>query len=90
MRSTLNIDGVADIRQPQRLFAVMNINGRWVLGDYVKSGSVWFRHQSGADCYRKIRRLRDWVTISGRYQKMKKNPAAHCYWIPVLVIMRYF
>ncbi|MDF2789722.1 MAG: hydroxyglutarate oxidase [Neobacillus sp.] len=39
------IKGVADIRNPQVLFAVMHINGRWVFGEYVKSESVWFRHQ---------------------------------------------
>ncbi|MDQ1000576.1 tRNA G10 N-methylase Trm11 [Neobacillus niacini] len=39
------IKGVADIRNPQRLLAVMHLNGRWVFGDYVKSESVWFRHQ---------------------------------------------
>jgi tRNA G10 N-methylase Trm11 len=39
------IKGVADIRNPQVLFAVMHVNGRWVFGDYVKSESVWFRHQ---------------------------------------------
>jgi tRNA G10 N-methylase Trm11 len=41
----LQIKGVADIRQPQRLFGVMNINGRWVFGDYVESESVWYQHQ---------------------------------------------
>jgi tRNA G10 N-methylase Trm11 len=41
----LNIKGVGDLRQPQRLLAVMNINGRWIFGDYVKSESVWFHHQ---------------------------------------------
>lgn len=39
------IKGIADIRHPQRMFAVMHVNGRWVFGDYVKSESVWFRHQ---------------------------------------------
>ncbi len=39
------IKGVADIRNPQRLLAVMHVNGRWVFGDYLKSESVWFRHQ---------------------------------------------
>lgn len=41
----LRINGIADIRNPQRLFAVMRVNGRYVFGDYVKSESVWFRHQ---------------------------------------------
>jgi tRNA G10 N-methylase Trm11 len=39
------IKGVADIRNPQRVLAVMHVNGRWIFGDYVKSESVWFRHQ---------------------------------------------
>jgi tRNA G10 N-methylase Trm11 len=39
------IKGVADIRNPQVLFAVMQVNGRWVFGNYVKGESVWFRHQ---------------------------------------------
>lgn len=41
----LQINGVADIRQPKRLFGVMNINGRWVFGDYVESESLWYQHQ---------------------------------------------
>ena len=41
----LTIKGRADIRNPQRLFAVMHVNGRWVFGDYVKAESIWFRHQ---------------------------------------------
>ncbi|NYE08564.1 tRNA G10 N-methylase Trm11 [Bacillus niacini] len=39
------IKGVVDIRNPQRFFAVMHVNRRWVFGDYMKSESVWFRHQ---------------------------------------------
>ncbi|MEH7179158.1 TRM11 family SAM-dependent methyltransferase [Neobacillus vireti] len=41
----LMIKGVGDLRNPQRLFAVMYVNGRWVFGDYVKAESVWFHHQ---------------------------------------------
>lgn len=41
----LKINGSADIRSPQRLFAIMRVNGRWVFGDYVKAESIWFRHQ---------------------------------------------
>lgn len=41
----LRIQGTADIRHPQRLFAIMHVNGRWVFGDYVKSESIWFHHQ---------------------------------------------
>lgn len=41
----LQINGFADLRRPQCLYGVMNINGRWIFGDYVESESVWFRHQ---------------------------------------------
>ncbi len=41
----LKINGVGDIDNPERLFAVRNVNGRWLFGDYVKGESVWFRHQ---------------------------------------------
>ncbi|SDM86392.1 tRNA G10 N-methylase Trm11 [Bacillus sp. OK048] len=41
----LQLVGNADIHNPQRLFAIMNRNGRWVFGEYLKSESVWFRHQ---------------------------------------------
>lgn len=47
----LKINGVADIRHPQRLFGVMIVNGRWVFGDYVKSEPVWFRHQQKPHSY---------------------------------------
>ncbi len=47
----LHINGVADIHHPQRLFGVMVVNGRWVLGDYVKSESIWFRHQQKPHSY---------------------------------------
>lgn len=47
----LQINGVADIRHPQRLFGVMVVNGRWVFGDYVKSEPVWFRHQQKPHSY---------------------------------------
>jgi tRNA G10 N-methylase Trm11 len=45
------IKGAADIRNPQRLLAVMHVNGRWVFGDYTKSESVWFRHQQKPHSY---------------------------------------
>jgi len=47
----LHIHGVADILHPKRLFGVMVVNGRWVFGDYVKSESVWFRHQRKPHSY---------------------------------------
>ncbi len=47
----LHINGVADIHHPQRLFGVMVVNERWVFGDYVKSESIWFRHQQKPHSY---------------------------------------
>ncbi len=47
----LHINGIADIYEPKRLFGVMYINGRWIFGDYVKSESVWFRHQQKPHSY---------------------------------------
>ncbi|WP_040205841.1 TRM11 family SAM-dependent methyltransferase [Neobacillus jeddahensis] len=47
----LHINGEADLHQPDCLFGVMNVNGRWVFGDYLKSESVWFRHQKKPHSY---------------------------------------
>lgn len=47
----LHINGIADIHHPKHLFGVMNVNGRWVFGDYIKSESVWFRHQQKPHSY---------------------------------------
>lgn len=47
----LHINGQADLRHPDRLFGVMNIDGSWVFGEYVKSESVWFRHQKKPNGY---------------------------------------
>lgn len=47
----LHINGKADMHHPQHLFGIMNVNGRWVIGDYVKSESVWFRHQQKPHSY---------------------------------------
>ncbi|WP_342434007.1 RNA methyltransferase [Neobacillus sp. FSL H8-0543] len=41
----LHINGEADFQDPGRLFGVMNVNDRWIFGDYVKSEAVWYRHQ---------------------------------------------
>jgi tRNA G10 N-methylase Trm11 len=41
----MQINGVGCLHDPERQFAVMYVNGRWVFGDYVKGESVWFRHQ---------------------------------------------
>ncbi|WP_256942524.1 TRM11 family methyltransferase [Bacillus sp. OV166] len=47
----IHINGQADLRHPDRLFGVMNIDGSWVFGEYVKSESVWFRHQKKPNGY---------------------------------------
>jgi tRNA G10 N-methylase Trm11 len=47
----LHINGDADFQHPDRLFGVMNINGGWVLGEYVKSEPVWFQHQKKPHSY---------------------------------------
>jgi len=47
----LHIKGKADLRDPDRLFGVMHVNEKWVFGEYVKSESVWFRHQQKPNGY---------------------------------------
>jgi tRNA G10 N-methylase Trm11 len=47
----LHINGKADLRHPDRWFGVMDVNGRWVFGEYLKSESVWFRHQQKPNGY---------------------------------------
>jgi tRNA G10 N-methylase Trm11 len=47
----LHVNGQADFHQPDRLFGVMNVNGGWVFGEYVKSESVWFQHQKKPNGY---------------------------------------
>lgn len=47
----LHINGTADFHHPDRLLGVMNVNGRWVFGDYVKSEAIWFRHQKKPNGY---------------------------------------
>ncbi|MFZ3580424.1 TRM11 family SAM-dependent methyltransferase [Virgibacillus sp. DJP39] len=41
----LYVNGKADLHNPDQLFGVMNVNGRWIFGDYAKSEAVWFQHQ---------------------------------------------
>ncbi|MBY0123549.1 TRM11 family methyltransferase [Bacillus sp. S/N-304-OC-R1] len=47
----LHINGVADLRQPQRIFAVIVVNGRWMFGDYVEGEPIWFQHQQKPHSY---------------------------------------
>jgi tRNA G10 N-methylase Trm11 len=41
----LHINGEADFQNPDHLFAVMNVNDKWIFGDYVKAEAIWYRHQ---------------------------------------------
>lgn len=47
----LHVNGQADFHHPDRLFGVMNVNGEWIFGEYVKSESVWFQHQKKPNGY---------------------------------------
>lgn len=47
----LQIKGVAELHHPQCLFGVMEVNGRWVFGDFCESESIWFRHQQKPNQY---------------------------------------
>ena len=47
----LHINGQADMLHPNRLFGVMNVNGQWVFGEYVKAESVWYKHQKKPNGY---------------------------------------
>jgi len=47
----LHVNGKADLRFPDQSFGIMHVNGRWVFGEYVKSESVWFRHQKKPNGY---------------------------------------
>jgi tRNA G10 N-methylase Trm11 len=47
----LHINGIADLRQPDRLFGVISVNGIWVFGEYAKSEAIWFRHQQKPNGY---------------------------------------
>lgn len=40
-----SIRGVADMRQPQRLYGLMRYGGQWLFGPCLDSESVWLRHQ---------------------------------------------
>jgi tRNA G10 N-methylase Trm11 len=47
----LHVNGEADFHNPDRLFGVMNVNGGWVFGEYVKNEAVWLRHQKKPHSY---------------------------------------
>lgn len=47
----LHLKGVADLHHPQHVFGVINIDDRWLFGDYRKSESIWFHHQQKPHSY---------------------------------------
>ncbi|MBD8069528.1 RsmD family RNA methyltransferase [Bacillus sp. PS06] len=47
----LLINGEPDLINPDRLFAVMEVNGRWVFGDFHKSEAIWLQHQKKPNDY---------------------------------------
>lgn len=47
----LRLKGVANLQNPQLIFGVINLDGRWLFGKYVKSESVWFHHQQKPHSY---------------------------------------
>ncbi|MDN3017244.1 RNA methyltransferase [Paenibacillus sp. BSR1-1] len=47
----LHVNGKADLREPDQLLGIMYVNGRWIFGEYVKSESIWFRHQQKPNDY---------------------------------------
>lgn len=47
----LVVDSEADFDNPDRLFGVMYVNGRWVFGDYAKNEPVWLHHQKKPHSY---------------------------------------
>lgn len=55
----LQVSSEADFHHPDRLFGVVNVNGRWVFGDYVKSEPVWLRHQKKPHSYSTALNTRD-------------------------------
>lgn len=47
----LHIPGEADLINPQLLFGIMNVNGRWVFGHYYKNKATWLHHQNKPHSY---------------------------------------
>jgi len=40
----MNIEGEADVRQPDYVFGLLTLGGRWYFGNYIKSKAVWLEH----------------------------------------------
>ncbi len=45
------IDGEPNLSKPDRIFALMHVNGRWVFGEYYKNNAIWLRHQKKPHSY---------------------------------------
>ncbi|WP_245976071.1 TRM11 family SAM-dependent methyltransferase [Paenibacillus prosopidis] len=40
----MHIEGEADVHNPDYVFGIITLGGRWYFGNYVKSKSVWLQH----------------------------------------------
>lgn len=40
----MHIEGEADVRNPERVFGIVPLGGRWYFGHYVESEPVWYHH----------------------------------------------
>lgn len=38
------VQGLADVQNPDKIFGIVTLGGRWYLGNYIKSESVWLHH----------------------------------------------
>ncbi|WP_456276844.1 TRM11 family SAM-dependent methyltransferase [Bacillus sp. AK128] len=47
----LHINGDPDLLQPEKLYAVIRVDGRWFFGDYHKSEAIWLLHQKKPNDY---------------------------------------
>lgn len=47
----LHIPGEPDLLNPELLFGIMKINGRWIFGNYHKNKAVWLHHQKKPHSY---------------------------------------
>ncbi|MRH41742.1 RNA methyltransferase [Aquibacillus halophilus] len=47
----LEIPGEADLVHPELLLGIMNVNGRWVFGEYYKNEAIWLHHQKKPHSY---------------------------------------
>jgi tRNA G10 N-methylase Trm11 len=47
----LSIHGKAELINPERVYGVMILGGRWVFGEYYKNEAIWFRHMKKPQAY---------------------------------------